>query len=197
MEITAKMVKELRNETSAGILDCKEALTEANGDVQKAKKILMAKSKSIATKKAGRSAKEGIISAYIHSGDRVGVMIEVDCESDFVARSDPFQEFVQELKLQITAMSPKVVRVEELDQAELEEMRALYKAEAAKAGKPEKILDMIADGRLAKWYQDVVLMEQPYVRDDSKKIKDVLTELIGKLGENIVIKRFVRYEVGN
>lgn len=197
MEITAKMIKALRNETSAGILDCKEALIEADGNVDKAKKILMAKSKAIASKKAGRSAKEGLISAYIHSGERVGVMIEVDCESDFVARSDIFKAFVQELNLQITAMSPKVVRVEDLDPAELEEMRVLYKAEAAKSGKPEKILDRIAEGRLAKWYQDIVLMEQPYVRDDSKKIKDIVTELIGKVGENIVIKRFVRYEVGN
>ncbi len=196
MEITAKMVKQLRDITSAGILDCKEALTEADGDMEKAKKILMAKSKAIATKKAGRTAKEGVISAYIHPGDRIGVMVEVNCESDFVARSDPFKDFVQELNLQIAAMSPKVVNVEDLDQAEVEEMKTLYKTEAAKSGKPEKVLDRIAEGRLDKWYQDVVLLEQPYVRDDSKKVKDLLTELIGKVGENVVIKRFVRFEVG-
>lgn len=197
MEITAKMIKALRDETSAGILDCKEALIEADGDVAKAKKILMAKSKAIASKKAGRSAKEGVISAYIHSGDRVGVMIEVNCESDFVARSDVFKEFVQNLNLQITAMSPRFVSIKDVDRAEMEEMSSLYKAEAVKSGKPEKVLDNIVKGRLNKLYQDIVLLEQPYVRDDSKKVKDVLTDVIGKLGENIVIKRFVRYELGN
>jgi elongation factor Ts len=195
-KITAKMVKELRDMTGSGLLDCKEALTEANGDMEKAKKILMAKSKAIATKKAGRSANEGLIDTYIHGENRVGVMVEVNCESDFVARSDPFKKFVKELMLQITAMSPKVVKIEDLDQAELEEMRSAYREEAAKSGKPEKVLDKIVEGRLAKWYQDVVLLEQPYIRDDSMKVKDLLTEVIGKVGENVVIRRFVRYEIG-
>jgi len=196
MAITAKMVKELRDMTGSGLLDCKEALTEANGDMEKAKKILMAKSKAIATKKAGRSANEGLIDTYIHGENRVGVMVEVNCESDFVARSDPFKKFVKELMLQITAMSPKVVKIEDLDQSELEEMRSAYREEAAKSGKPEKVLDKIVEGRLAKWYQDVVLLEQPYIRDDSMKVKDLLTEVIGKVGENVVIRRFVRYEIG-
>ena len=196
MAVTAKQVKELRDMTGGGLLDCKEALTEANGDIEKAKKILMAKNKAIATKKAGRVAKEGLIDTYIHGENRVGVMVEVDCESDFVARSDPFKAFVKELMLQIAAMSPKVVKVEDLDPAELEEMKNLYKTEAAKSGKPEKVLDKIAEGRLAKWYQEVVLLEQSYIRDDSMKIKDLLTDLIGKVGENVVIRRFVRYEIG-
>ena len=196
MVITAKMVKELRDMTGSGLLDCKEALTEANGDMEKAKKILMAKSKAIATKKAGRSANEGLIDTYIHGENRVGVMVEVNCESDFVARSDPFKKFVKELMLQITAMSPKVVKIEDLDQTEIEEMRSAYREEAAKSGKPEKVLDKIVEGRLAKWYQDVVLLEQPYIRDDSMKVKDLLTEVIGKVGENVVIRRFVRYEIG-
>ena len=197
MKIDAKLVKKLRDETGAGILDCKEALQEAEGDLEKAKKILMAKSKAIASKKAKREAREGLIGAYVHHDSRLGVLVEVNCETDFVAGTDEFKNFVNEIALQIAAMTPKVVKVEDLDPKEVEEMRSVYRAEVEKTGKPAHIVDKIVEGKLNKWYQDVVLMEQTYIRDDSKKIKDILTELIGKIGENIVIRRFTIYELGN
>ena len=196
MEITATMVKELRQTTGAGILECKKMLVETGGDLEKAAVQLREKGMAKAAKKVGREANEGLIGHYIHAGSRVAGLVEVNCETDFVARTDEFQSFVHDMAMHIVATNPRYVSVEDVPADVIEAEKAVYRAEMTDAGKPEHILDRIVEGKLAKFYQDACLMEQPFIKDEDVKVGDLVTEKIAQLGENIVIKRFVRFQVG-
>jgi elongation factor Ts len=189
-------IKELRERTGAGLMDCKKALTETGGDVDKAIDHLRKKSIIKTESKAGRVATEGLISSYIHMNGRVGVLLEVNCETDFVAKTADFQQFCADVAMQIAAMNPLAVRREELDMAKVEAERALLREKALAEGKPEKIVDKIVDGQVNKFYGENVLLEQKFVKDDKKMIDQLQSELIAKLGENIRIRRFTRYELG-
>ncbi|MDJ0755515.1 MAG: translation elongation factor Ts [Ardenticatenaceae bacterium] len=195
-EITAKMVKELREATGAGILETKKALEAAGGDFEKAVDILREKGAARAAKRGGREANEGVIQMYAHPGGRVGVMVELNCETDFVARNESFQQLAHDLALQIAAMSPKYVAIEDVNADELSRELDVLKAQAAQEGKPEKIIEKIVQGRISKFYEEVCLLEQSFVKDEKKKIKDLITETISSTGENIMIRRFARYELG-
>jgi elongation factor Ts len=195
MKVSAAMVKELRERTQAGLLDCKNALAETDGDMDKAIEYLRKKGLSKAAKKAGRIATEGAIYSYIHGG-RVGVLVEVNCETDLVAKTEGFLGFCHEVALQIAAMNPQAVSREEMDTAKVESERRILREKAIADGKPEKIVDKIVDGQINKFYSEHVLLEQAYVKDDKKTIEDVQRELIATIGENVKIRRFVRYELG-
>lgn len=196
MEITAKMVKELRDKTSAGMMDCKEALAQSGGDMDKAVDYLRQKGLLTARKRAGRATSEGLVHSYIHTGGKLGVLIEVNCETDFVARSEEFGEFVHNLAMHVAAANPICVDVESLPQEIVEKEKQIYRSQALEMGKPEKVAEKIVEGKLQKFYNEVCLLDQPYVKDPELKIKDLLNETIGKLGENINIRRFVRFQVG-
>jgi elongation factor Ts len=196
MAITAAMVKELREKTGAGMMDCKKALTETNGDMEKAIEWLREKGIASAAKKAGRIAAEGIVEAYIHGGGRIGVLVEVNCETDFVAKTDQFKSFVKDIAMQIAAMKPKYVRIEDVPEEEIQKEREILKQQALNEGKPEHIVDKMVEGRLKKHFQDICLLEQAYVKDPEKTIDQLVKETIAVLGENISIRRFVRYEMG-
>ncbi|MGE5561327.1 MAG: translation elongation factor Ts [Chloroflexota bacterium] len=196
MAITTEQIKALREATGAGPLDCKKALEQANGDAEKATVILREKGLAVAAKKAGRAASDGIIDSYIHAGSRMGVIIEVNCETDFVARTDAFKEFVHEVLLQIAAMKPEFVSPEDVPADVLEAEKAVYRAQAEKEGKPAPVVEKMVEGRVRKFLEEKVLLEQVWVKDDSKKVKDLLTAAIAKLGENIKIRRFARWEIG-
>ncbi|UCC78363.1 MAG: translation elongation factor Ts [Candidatus Zixiibacteriota bacterium] len=196
MEISAKQVKELREMTGAGMMDCKKALLESEGDTEKAVAVLRKQGLSKAAKKADRSANEGIIYSYIHPGSKLGVLVEVNCETDFVARTEDFQTFSKDIAMQIAAASPLVVERGQLDPALVEKEREIYKTQALEEGKPEKVVEKIVDGRLEKYYQEVVLLDQPFIKDQDLFVKDLLTNAIGKMGENIKIKRFARFRLG-
>jgi elongation factor Ts len=195
-EITAKMVKELREKTGVGMMDCKKALTEANGDFEKAIEELRKKGASKAEKRAGREAKEGIVQAYIHPGANLGVLIEVNCETDFVANTDDMADFAKDVAMHIAAASPLVVKREELDQAIIDKEIEIYKEQGKNEGKPDHIVEKIVQGRIEKYYKEVVLLEQQFVKDPDKTIQDLITEKIAKIGENISIKRFARFRIG-
>ena len=194
-DIPAELVKELRERTGAGFMDCKNALVEADGDVEKATAILREKGLAAAAKKAGREAREGLVSSYIHPGGRVGVLIEVNCETDFVARTDEFQKLVRDLAVQVAALAPSYVDADSIPAADLEARKAELLADEATQKKPENIRPQIVDGQLKKWYQQVVLTEQPY-RDTDQTIGELITSAIATIGENIKVRRFVRFEVG-
>lgn len=194
--ITAAMVQELRKITGAGMMDCKKALTEANGDMDKAKTILREKGLADAAKKAGRIAAEGIVDSYIHLGGKIGVLVEVNCETDFVARNEEFKTFVKDICLQIAAANPKYLSIEEVPEAEVAAEREFLKKQALKEGKPEKIVEKIVDGRINKFYEENCLLEQKFIRDTSITIKDLLNSKIAKIGEKINIRRYVRFEMG-
>ena len=196
MEITAKMVKDLREKTGAGMMDCKKALQETDGDEKKAVNWLREKGISKAEKRSGQSAAEGIIGTYVHTNGKIGVIVEVNCETDFVAKNEKFQEFVKNISMQIAAANPICVRPEELPQEALEQEKEVYRKQAQAEGKPERVVEQIVEGRIGKYYKEVCLMEQPYIKDDSLTVKDLLNELIAVLGEKIVINRFQRMEVG-
>ncbi len=196
MKITAEMVKELRQATGAGILDCRKALEASEGDFDKAVDYLREKGLAKAAKRMSREAKDGKVAAYIHGGGRIGVLVEVNCETDFVARTDEFQALVNEIALQIAAMSPRYIKREDVPPEVVEHERALYRAQALGEGKPERIVERIVDGRMEKFYQEVCLLEQTYIRDESKTIDELVKEAIAKTGENIVIRRFARFELG-
>jgi len=196
MEIKVELVKELREKSSAGMMDCKKALVESNGDIKKAEEILKEKGLAKASKKASRAAKEGIIDSYIHTGSKIGVMVEVNCETDFVARSEMFKNFVHDIALHITAAAPLYVSKEDVPQEVLDKEKELYRKQALNEGKPEKIIDKIAEGKLKKYYEENCLLEQLFVKDNDVKIGDLLKQHIAKMGENIVIKRFERYILG-
>lgn len=196
MEITAKLVKELRDKTGAGMMDCKKALAETEGDLEKATKVLREKGIAKAASKAGRTAKEGAVISYIHPGEKLGVLLEINCETDFVARTEEFKELTKNVAMQIAAANPQVVRREDLDEKALEEERNIYRNQALNEGKPEHIVDKIIQGRIEKFYQEVCLLDQAYIRDQDKTISDLLNETVGKLGENLIIKRFQRFALG-
>lgn len=193
---TAKDVAELRNMTGVGMMECKKALTEANGDKDKAIELLREKGMAAAAKKAGRIAAEGIVDSYIHLNGSVGVLLEMNCESDFVAQSPAFKALSKDICLQITAAKPLVVNEEDLDKALVESEAEIYRAQALNEGKPAQIVEKMVQGRIQKYYKEVCLMDQPFIKDDSKTVRDVINEAIQKIGEKITIRRFVRYEMG-
>jgi elongation factor Ts len=196
MAITATMVKELREATGAGILEVKKALEAADGNFDKAADILREKGAARAAKRADRQANEGVIQMYAHPGGRVGVMVEINCETDFVARNDQFQQLAFDIALQIAALSPKYVAREEVDASELERELDVLRAQAKAEGKPEKIVEKIVEGRISKFYEEFCLLEQAFIKDDKRKVKDVITEVISTTGENIIVRRFSRFELG-
>lgn len=196
MEVSAKLVKELRDRTGAGMMDCKKALQETKGDIEAAVDYLRAKGILKAAKKTGRATKEGIIGAYIHPGDKLGVLIEVNCETDFAARTEKFMELVRNLAMQVAAASPICVRREEVPPDVLEREKQIYRAQALESGKPEKVIEKMIEGKLEKFYKENCLMEQSYIRDPEKTIEDVIKEAIATIGENIRVARFVRYQLG-
>jgi elongation factor Ts len=196
MEITSKMVKELREMTNAGMMDCKKALKESNGDVDAAVKFLREKGLSAAAKRAHRTANEGQIFAYIHSNNKLGVIVELNCETDFVAQTDEFQALGRNLAMQVAASAPLVVRREDIPEDVLKNEMEIFRNQALESGKPEKVLDKIVEGKVEKFYSEAVLLEQPFIKDDKIKVEELLKETIGKLGENMVIKRFARFQLG-
>ncbi|SMB95489.1 translation elongation factor Ts (EF-Ts) [Thermanaeromonas toyohensis ToBE] len=194
--ISAEAVKELRNRTGAGMMDCKRALEETGGDIEKAIEILRMKGLAAAAKKAGRVAKEGLVHAYIHGGGRIGVLIEVNCETDFVARTEEFKDLVHNLAMQVAAARPEYVKREDVPEEVIEREKSILRAQALNEGKPEKVVEKIVSGRLEKFFQENCLLEQPYIKDPERKVKDLIAEKIAKLGENIEVRRFARFEVG-
>lgn len=195
-EITAALVKELRERTGAGMMDCKKALSATDGDLEKAIDFLREKGLAAAAKKADRVAAEGLVEAYIHGGGRIGVLVEVNCETDFVAKTDAFKELVKDIAMHIAATNPSYLKREEVPTAELEHEQAVLAEQARNEGKPEKIIEKMVAGRIEKYYKEVCLMEQPFVKDPDKTISDLITESIAKIGENISIRRFTRYQLG-
>ena len=197
MEISAQLVKQLRERTGAGMMECKAALKEAKGDLGEAEVVLRKKGIASAAKKSGRSAKQGVIASYIHPGAQLGVMIEVNCESDFVARTDDFQELVHDLAMQVAAADPQFIRKEDVTQAALDKEKDIQRGRALGEGKPEKMVDKIVEGRMNKYYEEVCLYEQPFIKENTTSIADLIKAKIAKLGENITVSRFVRFKVGD
>ena len=194
--ISAQDVKDLRERTGAGMMDCKKALTETNGDVEKAIDLLREKGLAAAAKKAGRVAAEGVVESYIHGGGRIGVLVEINCETDFVAKTDEFKGFCRDIAMQIAASSPDYVRREEVPEDVLDHERMIARQQALNEGKPEKILDKIVEGRIEKYYKETCLMEQVYIKDNDQTVAQYLTTKVAKIGENINIRRFARFAVG-
>jgi elongation factor Ts len=196
MEISMEFIKDLRQRTGAGVVDCKVALQEAKGDVDKAIEYLRRKGLATAAKKAGRIATEGLVSSYIHAGGKIGVLVEVNCETDFVAKTEDFQNFVKNVAMQIAAANPQYVRREEIPEKVLDKEREIYRAQALESKKPEKVIDKIVEGKLERFYSEACLLEQTYIKDGDLTVKEVLDALIGKIGENIQIRRFSRFQLG-
>jgi elongation factor Ts len=196
VEISAAMVKELRSVTGSGIMDCKRVLADANGDIEEAIVLLRKKGLAKAAKRAGRSTSEGVIYSYIHTGAKLGVLLEVNCESDFVAKTDDFQAFAKNIAMHIAAANPAGLNPEDVDPKLVEKEKEIFRAQMLEEGKPENIIDKIVEGKVEKFYKDVCLMSQSYVKDPQKTITDVLKETIAKIGENIQIKRFTRFQIG-
>ncbi|MFQ5637405.1 MAG: translation elongation factor Ts [bacterium] len=196
MSVSAEKVKMLRERTGAGIMDCKRVLTETDGNIDKAVELLRKKGIASAEKRAGRETKEGVVEAYIHAGNKLGVLVEINCETDFVAKTDHFKAFARDLAMQIAATSPRVVSRNEYSKDEIDKEIDIFKTQAKNEGKPENIIERFAQGKLDKFYQETVLLEQAYIKDPGKNIKELLTELIAKTGENITIRRFVRFQLG-
>lgn len=194
--ITAEMVKELRERTGAGMMDCKKALTDTQGDIDKAIDCLREKGLAAAAKKAGRVAAEGVVEAYIHGGGRIGVMVEINCETDFVAKTEGFKGLAKDIAMQIAAANPSYVRREEVPAEDLEHEREILRVQALNEGKPEKIVEKMIVGRIEKFYKEVCLMEQAFIKDPDKTITQLINESISKIGENISIRRFTRYQLG-
>jgi elongation factor Ts len=195
-EIKAAMVKQLREKTGAGMMDCKKALLEVKGDMDKAIEFLRKKGLATAQKRAGRAMTEGRIQSYIHMTGKLGVMVEVNCETDFVAKNEDFQEFAKNIAMHIAASNPLGIKPEDISEEIVESEKDIYRAQALDMGKPENILDKIVEGKLKKFYQENCLLNQPFVRDPDISVADLMNELIAKIGENITIKRFVRYQIG-
>ena len=196
MEIPAKLVKELRERTGAGFSDCRAALIEANGNIEKAIEILRKKGQAAAAKKAQREASEGLVGSYIHAGGKIGVLVELNCESDFVARTDAFQQLSHDIAMHVAALDPRYVRREEVTPELLEKEREIYRAQALATGKPEAVVEKIVNGKMEKFYEENCLYEQHYIKDESVTIGEMITQAIAKLGENISIRRFSRFKVG-
>jgi elongation factor Ts len=196
MDITAEQVKTLREKTGVGLMDCKEALKVSNGDMGKAVDHLREKGLAKAQKRIGRAATEGTISVYIHGGGKIATMVEVNCETDFVAKTDQFQAFAKDVAMQVTAALPVYVKREDVAEEVKEKEKEIYRKQAKESGKPDKILDKIAEGKLEKFYQETCLLEQPFIKNPDVTIKSLLDDLIAKMGENILVRRFVRYQIG-
>lgn len=197
MEITAAMVKKLRQRTGAGLMDCKAALKESSGDPDKALEYLRIKGLAKARKKSARETSEGMVISYIHPGNRIGVLVEIECETDFVARTEEFQSFSRDVAMQIAATSPLSLDRDGVPGDVVDQEREVFRTQAAEQKKPEAVIDKIVKGRIEKYYTEVSLMDQPFIKDDSKTVRDLLNELVAKLGENIKIARFARYQIGN
>ncbi len=195
-EVTAALVKELRERTGAGMMDCKKALMEADGNLERAIEILREKGLAQAAKRAGRAATEGLVGAYIHGDGRIGVLIEVNCETDFVAKTEEFQNLVKDLAMHVATARPDWVRRDEVPQSVIEAERRVYEAAARNEGKPEHVLDRIVEGRLEKFFQERCLMEQPFVKDPDRRVEQVVQEVAARLGENVTVRRFARFERG-
>ena len=196
MKITSQMVKELRDKTNAGMMDCKKALGETDGDMEKAIDLLRQKGLAVAQKRAGRTTSEGVIQTYIHAGGKLGVMLEVGCETDFVAKTDDFQSFAKDVAMHVAAMSPVAVKREDVPEDLVAREAEIYKNQAIESGKPEEIAEKMVSGKLDKFFSEISLMEQKFVKNPDLTIQDLLNDLIAKMGENISIKRFVRFQVG-
>ncbi|HVP37056.1 MAG TPA: translation elongation factor Ts [Terriglobales bacterium] len=196
MEISSKLVKELRDKTGAPMMDCKKALEKAVGDLEKALDYLREHGMAKASEKAGRTTREGLIYTYIHPGEKLGVLIEINCETDFVARTDDFRSLVKDVAMQVAATNPLAIRREDIPSNLLEKEKEIYKAQAQQEGKPEKILEKIVQGKLEKFFQESCLLEQPFIKDEDRTVKQRIDETIGKLGENITVKRFARFRLG-
>jgi elongation factor Ts len=194
--VDASTVKELRERTGAGMMDCKKVLVETNGDIEKAIEVLREKGLAAAAKKAGRIASEGIVEAYIHGGGRIGVLIEVNSETDFVAKNADFRTFVKDMAMQVAATNPMFVSREQVDQTVIEKEREIFRHQALNEGKPEKIVDKMVEGRIEKYYKEICLLEQPFVKNPDMTVQEVLNSMIAKIGENLSIRRFTRYEMG-
>ena len=197
MTISADKVKALRERTGVGIMDCKSALTETDGDIDKAVELLRKTGVASAEKRAGRETDEGLVEAYIHPGSQLGVLVEINCETDFVAKTDDFKNFARDIAMQVAATGPRVVSREDFPQGEIDKELEIYKTQANNEGKPENIIERFVQGKLEKFYQENALMEQSYIKDPSKNIKELLAEVITKTGENINIRKFVRYQLGS
>jgi elongation factor Ts len=196
MEISIESVKDLRQRTGAGVVDCKTALQEAGGDVDAAIEYLRRKGLATAAKKAGRIATDGLVSSYIHAGGKIGVLVEVNCETDFVAKTEDFQAFVKNITMQIAAANPQYIRREEIPAEVLERERRIYRTQALDSGKPEKVIEKIVEGKMERYYSEVCLLEQTYIKDSDLTVKDVLDAVIAKVGENISLRRFTRFQLG-
>jgi elongation factor Ts len=197
MEISAKLVKELRDRTGAGMMECKKALVQANGDLAEAEIVLRKSGLAGASRKAGRATRQGLIGTYIHQGSQLGVLIEVNCESDFVARTADFQELVKDLAMQVAAADPQFIRREDVTPEAIEREKDIQRGRALAEGKPEKIVDKVVEGRMNKFYEEVCLYEQPFIRENTTTISDLIKAKIARLGENISVSRFVRFKVGD
>jgi len=196
MEVSASAVKDLREKTGAGMMDCKKALAETGGDVQKAIDYLRQKGLAAAAKKADRVAADGAVGAYVHPGGKIGVLVEINCETDFVARTAEFQSLLKDVAMQVAAANPRYLRREEVPATELEKEKAIYRQQALEIGKPEKVVDKIVEGKIERFYSEACLLEQAFIKDPDKKVTDIVNESIGRLGENIQIRRFSRYHLG-
>jgi elongation factor Ts len=196
MEISVELVKDLRQRTGAGVVDCKKALQEAKGNIDAAIDYLRRKGLATAAKKAGRIATDGLVSSYIHAGGKMGVLVEINCETDFVAKTEDFQSFVKNIAMHIAAANPQYIRKEEVPEEVLEKEKDIYRTQALDAGKPQKVIDKIVEGKMERFYSEVCLLEQTYVRDSDLTIKELLDTLIAKIGENITIRRFTRFQLG-
>ena len=196
MEISIELVKDLRQRTGAGVIDCKTALQEAKGDVDAAIEYLRRKGLATAAKKAGRIATDGLVSSYIHTGGKMGVLVEINCETDFVAKTEDFQNFVKNIAMHIAATNPQYIRREEIPAEVLEREKRIYQSQAVDSGKPEKVIDKIAQGKMERFYSEVCLLEQTYFKDSDLTVKEVIDAMIGKVGENISIRRFARFQLG-
>jgi elongation factor Ts len=190
-------LKELRERTGAGVVDCKKALKESDGNIEKAITFLREKGLAAAAKRAGRVAAQGIVGSYIHGGGKIGVLVEVDCETDFVARTDEFQQLVKDVAMQVAASNPRYIQRDEVPAPEVEKERAIYRTQTLESGKPEKVVDRIVDGRLEKFYSEQCLLEQGFIREPSKTIEQLVKEIVARTGENIVVRRFARFQIGD
>ena len=197
MTITASLVKELRERTGAGMMECKKALSETQGNLDQAIDVLRKSGMARASSKAGREARPGLVHAYIHPGDQLGVLIEVSCETDFVARTDDFKDLVRNLAMQVAATNAQAVDRTGVDPAMIERERAILMDQARQTGKPENILGKIVDGKIDKYYEEITLLEQPYIKDPDRKVKELVDQAIAKLGENIVVRRFAKFRIGD
>lgn len=195
-DVSTALVKELRERTGAGIVNCKKALAEHGGDIEKAIDFLREKGLAAAAKKAGRVAQQGVVGSYIHGGGKIGVLVEVNCETDFVARTEEFQRLVKDVAMQVAAANPRCVRREEISDAELERERTVYRVQAEESGKPAKVIEKIVAGKVEKFYAENCLLEQAFIRDPGKTVQDVVNEAVGRTGENIVVNRFSRFQIG-